>query len=424
MEAANHAVRLHVEHRETMIETDVDAPPRYRWAILFAAWMAFLLSYVDRVAWSSVAAPVGQSMGLSVGMLGAFVTAFYVGYVAANIGGGLLTDTIGARRTLTFALLPLGISTFVFGYAHTLTMGIALQVVMGITAGADYAAGMKIIASWFQRERGLAMGIYGTATSLAVVVSNATVPTIAQTSGWPAAFHLLGIVTFVWGVVCFAILRDSPVKAKSASITRVEVYGLLKNRNLTLVALAGFAGFWATVGFGAWANALMTKQYGIPPVHAGAILAAFGTGAVISKPLLGWVRDLLGSRSGKLLPIVCLLCFSALLIVFGRCSTEATFYLVAPILGAAAFGYTPLLYVLLTEASGTKAAGAASGFTNAVWQLGSVIAPMAVGAVYGHTHSFSLAIDTLAVGPFCAAIVLCFLRRSTLAHADVGRARL
>ncbi|WP_051454027.1 MFS transporter [Paraburkholderia caribensis] len=409
METGNHAAPFDAEHRAAA--SNVDAPPKYRWAILFAAWMAFMLSYVDRVAWSSVAASVGQSLGLSVSMLGVFVTAFYIGYVVANVAGGLLTDTIGARRTLTFALIPLGLSTFAFGFANTLMTGIALQVIMGLTAGADYAAGMKIIASWFDRERGLAMGIYGTATSLAVVISNATVPTIAKNYGWSNAFHLLGIVTFIWGFVCFWMLRDNPNKAKTPAISRAEVRELLMDRNLILVALAGFAGFWATVGFGAWGNALMTKQYGISPVTAGAILATFGVGAMVSKPLLGWIRDLLGPNSGKYLPIGCLLCFSALLVAFGRCTNEAMFYLIAPVLGAAAFGYTPLLYVLLTEASGTKAAGAASGFTNAIWQLGSVIAPMAVGAVYGGTHSFSLAIDTLAAGPLCGAIILCFLRK-------------
>ncbi|MFX8156668.1 hypothetical protein ABTL03_19455, partial [Acinetobacter baumannii] len=64
---------------------------RYRWVVLAVVWAAFLLSYVDRVAWSSVAAPVGHSLGLSVSMLGAFVTAFYIGYVLANIAGGILT---------------------------------------------------------------------------------------------------------------------------------------------------------------------------------------------------------------------------------------------------------------------------------------------------------------------------------------------
>lgn len=394
--------------------------PRYRWTILFCAWMAFMLSYVDRVAWSSVAAPVGQSLGLSVSMLGAFVTAFYIGYVIANVFGGLLTDTIGARRTLTFSLLPLGIATFLFGYTNSLTVGILFQVIMGLTAGADYAAGIKIIASWFRSERGLAMGIYGTATSLAVIASNAIVPTLSQTYGWPIAFHVLGLVTAGWGVACFLLLRDTPSRTTSIPITRAEVFALIKNRNMVLISVAGCCGFWATVGFGAWANALMTKQYGISPVKAGAILAVFGLGALISKPVLGLMRDLLGPNSAKLLPISCLLCFSVLLAVFGQCSTEAMFYIVAPILGAAAYGYTPLLYVLITEAADARSVGAASGLSNAIWQLGAGLAPMAVGAVYGSTNSFSLSFYTLAIGPVIGAALLALVTPMHTAQTKLG----
>ena len=141
MESSGYVARLPANQVEMLEAVEVEAAPRYRWVILLAAWMAFLLSYIDRVAWSSVAAPVGQSMGLKVSMLGVFVTAFYVGYVVANVVGGLVTDTIGGRRTLAYSLVPLGIATFCFGYVHLLVTGIVLQVIMGLTAGADYAAG-------------------------------------------------------------------------------------------------------------------------------------------------------------------------------------------------------------------------------------------------------------------------------------------
>lgn len=392
-------------------ERDGDTPSyRYRWAILFTTWLSFLLSYVDRVAWSSVAAPVGHSMGIPVTLLGAFVTAFYIGYVVSNITGGVITDTVGSRRTLTYALIPLGIATYCFGFVHSLALGIVVQVCMGLAAGADYAAGMKIIATWFDKDRGLAMGIYGTATSLAIIIGNATVPRISLVYGWPTAFHLLGVATFLWAIVCFLVLRDAPLKIPNASITRAEIVQLFKNRNLILIALAGFWGFWATVGFGSWGNALMTKQYGITPVVAGSILASFGVGAIVAKPLLGWIRDLIGPKSQKVLPVACLLFFSLMLVVFGRCSTTTQFFLVAPVLGATAFGYTPLLYVLLTEASGVRAAGAASGLTNAIWQFGSTLSPLAVGLVFGHLHSFQFALGTLALGPLVAALLLCLLK--------------
>ncbi|MDR6397496.1 MFS transporter [Herbaspirillum seropedicae] len=390
--------------------SEKSSPPRYRWAVLFVVWGAFLLSYVDRVAWSSVAAPVGHTLGISVSMLGAFVTAFYIGYVVANVVGGILTDTFGGRLTLTLALIPLGLATFSFSLTESLSMGIGIQFVMGLFAGADYSAGVKILTAWFGKERGKAMGIYTTATSLAVVIANATVPAISISFGWETAFRLLGGLTFSWAIVSYIVVRDTPgAQAASARIGKQQIVLLLKNRNLILLSIAGCGALWGTVGFGAWSNALMTRQYGISPVTAGAIAAWFGCGAVIAKPLLGWLSDVRKGGS-RLFGIACLVGFGVLLMVFGQASTETQFYMIAPFLGATAFGYTPLLIAMITEVSGNQVAGAASGLTNAIWQLGSAISPIVVGHVYGVTHSFVDALAVLAAGPLLGAVTLLFLK--------------
>jgi len=382
---------------------------QYRWVVLAVVWAAFLLSYVDRVAWSSVAAPVGQSLGLSVSMLGAFVTAFYIGYVIANIIGGILTDVVGGRTMLTLALVPLGIFTFFFGNAHSLWTGIVIQFAMGLAAGADYSAGMKIIAAWFSKDRGRAMGIYTTATSLAVVLTNATVPTISQWYGWQNAFRLLGVITFACAIVAWLILRDVPSGAPAQQRIRVaDIVALLRSRNLVLLAIAGMGGLWATVGFGAWSNALMTRQYGISPVVAGSIAASFGVGAVIAKPVLGWLSDV-QSNARKRISILCLSAFAVMLVIFGQCSTVTQFYLIAPVLGAVAFGYTPVLMAQVSDASGRNSAGAGAGLTNAIWQSGSAMSPLVVGYFYAQTHSFAVALLTLAAGPLVAVAALTML---------------
>src|SRR6516164_2144602 len=326
----------------------------YRWVVLTVVWAAFLLSYVDRIAWSSVAAPVGHSLGLSVSMLGAFVTAFYVGYVLANIAGGIMTDVLGGRAMLTLALVPLGVFTFSFGSTQTLWAGIVIQFAMGMAAGADYSAGMKIIAAW-------------------------------------------------------TVLRDAPSgEPPLARIKAADVLALLKSRSLVLLAIAGGGGLWATVGFGAWGNALMTKQYGISPVAAGSIVACFGIGAVIAKPVLGWLSDVYnGAR--KTISILCLAAFAVMLFVFGQCFTVTQFYLLAPLLGAVAFGYTPVLMAQVSDASGRNSAGAGAGLTNAIWQSGSAVSPLVVGYFYQQTHSFSIALLTLAVGPVVGVAALLFL---------------
>ena len=69
----------------------------------------------DRLAWANVSLLASKSIGVPLAALGAFVTAFYIGYVIANVLGGILTDRIGPRRMLVFALVPLAVSTFAFG---------------------------------------------------------------------------------------------------------------------------------------------------------------------------------------------------------------------------------------------------------------------------------------------------------------------
>ena len=52
----------------------------YCWVILTVLWIAYILSYMDRLAWANVAVTAAASLGLTVATLGSFITAFYIGY--------------------------------------------------------------------------------------------------------------------------------------------------------------------------------------------------------------------------------------------------------------------------------------------------------------------------------------------------------
>jgi ACS family glucarate transporter-like MFS transporter len=56
--------------------------------------------------------------------------------------------------------------------------------------------------------------------------------------------------------------------------------------------------------------------------------------------------------------------------------------------------------------------GTASGFANAIWQLGSVCVPVVVGAVYAATGSFNAAFLTLAAGPLVGLLFMLGVRES------------
>lgn len=395
---------------ETVAARAPAASDYYRWVVLFIAWLSFLFSFMDRLTWANVAVSAGQSLGMSIAQLGVFVTAFYVGYVICNAVGGVMSDVIGGRATLTISMLSLGVATFLFGFTSSLTMGIALQAVMGLAAGADYASCIKLIVNWFDRgSRGRAMGLLLIASSLGVTATNATVPTLAVWFGWRGVYQALGIATVLIGVIAYALLRDRPGDRPVAAAKAPPIGPLLRDRNVILLTLGGFGAFWGTWGFAFWANALMIRGHHLSAVEAGLIMTIAGVAAMIGKPLIGFVSDWLGGQE-KWLTIATLTLFAVMLLTFGTLHDKLAFQIAAPLIGFGAFVYSPLMAVMVADAAGTALAGSATGLTASVWQLGSTIVPIVVGVVFQETNSFMAAFAMLAAGPALAVLCLLFLR--------------
>jgi len=393
----------------TLAQPATAATERYRWIVLLVAWLSFLFSFIDRLTWANVSISAGASLGLSVAELGVFVTAFYIGYVVCNAVGGVTSDRVGGRLTLTVSMLTLGVCTFLFGFANSLVVGVMLQVLMGLAAGADYASCIKLIVNWFdQGSRGRAMGLLLIASSLGVSATNAIVPTLASSFGWRNVYHVLGAITIGVGCIALLLLRDRPTGQPIISKATPPIGPLLCDRNVLLLGLTGFAAFWGTWGFAFWANALMIRGHGLTAVEAGLVMSWAGVAAIVGKPLVGILSDHFGRP--KWLTVGILALFAIMLLVFGMLSEKLAFQLAAPLLGIGAFVYSPLLAVMVAEAAGPALAGSATGLTAGVWQLGSVIVPLVVGFVFQATGSFMAALAALAAGPALGAICMLFVQ--------------
>lgn len=383
----------------------------YRWLVLVLCWVAFTLTSVDRSAWGPSSLFVGEDLGVPLASLGIFATCYYIGYVISNAGSGFLTDKLGGRMLIAISLIGAGTFMFLFGSTTSAVLGIAVQGLIGLFAGAEYAAGIKLVSSWFRPEElGKVMGIYTSATSLGVVIANTAVPFMIEHFHWGASYHLFGAVSAVIGVVCYLILRPGPVVAVATTGKRPSVIRTLAgNKNLALLALAGFGGFWGTYGFIIWSNALIIKGHGIAPATAGIIVAIYAALGVFGKPFIGLVSDRFnGAR--RVPAMIMLGLFAVMLVVFGLLDNATAFIIAAPVLGLAAYCYLPMIVALVPRLVSSDMVGAAAGATNALWQLGSVLVPLAVGAVFAATgHSFIAAFATLAVGPLLGMIIMYFV---------------
>jgi sugar phosphate permease len=384
----------------------------YRWVVLLLSWAAFTMTAVDRSTWGPASVSVGEQLGVSLAGLGVFATGYYVGYVISNAGGGFLTDWLGGRVVISSTLFVAGGFMVLFGETTSVAMGIAFQACIGVFAGCDYSAGVKLISQWFPaKDRGLAMGIFMTATSLGTVIANAIVPSLIEASGWRTSYHVFGAASMVVAVLSFFLLRNGTEAAGGPAREVPKLGPLLRNRDLFLLGLAGFGGLWGTYGFITWSNALMIKGTRISPVQAGAVVAIFGVAAVVAKPLIGVISDVFGGKR-KMLTMIVLAAFVVTLLLFGAASSLTAFLWISPFLGVAAYVYSPLMVALIPNLSGVRLAGSAAGATNAFWQLGSTIVPVVLGVVFQTTGSFFLAFATLAAGPLLGMLLMLGVREN------------
>lgn len=377
----------------------------YRWVILATAWFAYLLSFVARLLWTSVGTSASDSIGMSLGTLGIFVSSFYVGYICSNAITGLGSDRFGPRVMLACSLVPLGIATFLFGFTSSVLPGMALQALMGLMAGADFSSGVKLIFAWFRRnERGRAMGLFMTATSLGLVVTNLIAPRLLEITDWRHVYHYVGFFVVAYGALCYLLVRDNPSGERAAPVEWSQIRALAGNRQYILAVIAGVGGIWGAWGFGIWSSALMTKGLHFSALTAGNIVASFGVIAVMSKPLIGILSDKLGGKK-RILVMVDLFLFAGLLFLTSNLTTEFQFWIVVPLMGVTAFSYSPLQNAMAAEAGG-DAAGSAAGISVAIDSISVSLVPLVIGYAFASTQSFSIAFLILAVGPLIGALAM------------------
>jgi sugar phosphate permease len=389
---------------------------RWRMGVLVIVWMAFLFSFVDRLSWPPIIPLASKELGLSKAEAGSYMTAFYIGYVITQLPGGLLTDRFGYRKVLLSSFFVMGVFTASMGLIHDFAAGFALRVLAGLGSGAVFSACVRAIFDWFPAKgRGTAMGFFMTASSLGVSVVNMFVPAVANAYGWQTSFLVAGLLPLFGLAAGYVILRENTpaaarcAQAPSSSDFWKNVGRLFQNRNLMITGFSGFCAMWATWGTATWANTYLNKGLNLSLVEAGVIMSLYGMTALLCKPVIGILADVLKVQRRTLLFIVLAL-FGPALLWFGTTTSVAMLYAAAAVLGVAAFVYSPIMNTFIGELVPPEMVGTATGFVNTIWQLGSLISPLAVGAVLDATNSYVFAFLALAVGPMLGAIIILFVK--------------
>jgi ACS family hexuronate transporter-like MFS transporter len=173
--------------------------PYLRWWIAGLLFMASVLNYVDRNAFSLLAPTIQKDLHLTDQDYANIQVAFQVAYAIGLLLSGLVVDRLGSRKALAlfvgwWSLASLSTSMA----ASTASLGVVMFL-LGLGEAGNWTAAPKAVSEWFPaRQRGLAIGLYTAGTPIGMTLAPIVLIWLMGMAGWRATFVAMGLLGFVW----------------------------------------------------------------------------------------------------------------------------------------------------------------------------------------------------------------------------------
>ena len=182
------------------------ASKRLRWWIVWTLFGSTVINYISRQTFSVLSPVISHQLHLNHTDLSRVFSAFQFSYAGMWLIGGVLLDVIGTRLGLALAVIWWSIISMLTGLANTVFSFGAFRFLLGIGEGCNWPGASKTVAEWFPaQERGIAVAIFDSGSSVGGAIAALVVPWIAIALGWRYAFVLSGALGFIWLVIWLAL---------------------------------------------------------------------------------------------------------------------------------------------------------------------------------------------------------------------------
>ena len=190
-------------------------PIFYGWVVVATAALGLCFSGATIVVYSFgvFLKPLTQEFNVGRGAISlAFTLHNFVGAIGAPFAGRLV-DKLGAKRVILPGLLLLGlilVSALLIG-SHLWQLYLFYLALAPVTLATTPIPYSVVISRWFDRRRGLALGLIMFGMGVGAVVMPPTVQRLIAHFGWRIAFATIGCAILVIPIVVVALfLKEDP----------------------------------------------------------------------------------------------------------------------------------------------------------------------------------------------------------------------
>jgi MFS family permease len=259
--------------------------------------LAFAL-VLSMATWFSASAVVPQlrdDWGLSPSAAAWLTIAVQLGFVAGALASSITTaaDVIPPHVVIFWGSLGAAAANAAIVATHGPAGAIPLRFATGFFLAGVYPPALKLMATWYRRGRGTALGILVGALTL-----GSGLPHLVNGLGgldWQVVIIVTSALTVAGGAVALVAVPEGPYRFPPATFDPHQARLVFANRGVRLTSLGYFGHMWELYAMWAWFLVFARDS-----LFASASVAAVVTFAVIATGALGCVvGGVLGDRLGR-----------------------------------------------------------------------------------------------------------------------------
>ena len=365
-----------------------DLPRSYhiiKWRVLLAYAIFYLFVYLGRFNFWPVSPLVKEDLALSNLEIGVINAMLLWGFGLGDLVHGRLAEKYGLRLWILLGAVLTAVFNWITSFAtSTLTMAIPWGIA-GFVNAACWAPGISMITQWWpRRDRGMAMGILGTATGGAMLLMWWVSGTVGAEFGWRAAFRYPPLIIVVMAIGLYFLAKDRPadsglpeyveddqVSAAPEALVPERLKGFGPYRELLsdsrFLMASHVKGLENVVRYGltTWVPIYYFEEGGLSIGSTLLLTVLLPLGYLIAPPISGLISDrLLHSARTPMVIASCLISAAALVGIALAPPVSVSLGAVLLLVGGIAMGLSPLA-TMAADMAGRRMSGTASGLLDA-----------------------------------------------------------
>jgi len=334
---------------------------------------------------------------LSIRMVFNAVAAFLAGWAIDRYGPRIVFSVMGFFTGVSLLLTGLTMDT----WQIFITYGLLLS----IGTGAVYVVTTSTLLRWFDRKRGLALGVAGAGAGLGTAVISPLSASLIDNLGWRNTIILLGGISWLVMLPVAQLFKNSPRKVRSlpdreapdsqetsseiktVTKSQIPLLHLFHTRSFWIILL-----IWLVMAFSS--HFIMTHivphaiDIGFSTVESATILSFGGIAMIAGRLFAGMISDRVSAK--KTAVVSSLIQFVAILsLVWGR--ELWMLYLFGLVHGLTFGSFGTSITMLISRTFDLDDIGKVLGILEVGIFIGGAIGPYLGGLIFDTTSSYSLA---------------------------------